>query len=136
MTEAESEGSADGGADEEAAAHADGGGGDDGGGSGNGYDRVLVDAECTTDGSAKHMAKLCAGPEAHARIEELLSPSRIEALLELQRYRSARPPPSPAGSVPHRPSRPIRDAVGTDAAQTTRQPIYPAHERTAAATGG
>lgn len=44
------------------------------------YDRVLVDAECSTDGSAAHVGRMVAG----GRVDELFSAARTAALTDLQ----------------------------------------------------
>ena len=52
------------------------------------YDAVLVDAECTHDGSIKHVARLSSGdaPEvAQGLVRRVLDPERMEALPALQR---------------------------------------------------
>ena len=49
------------------------------------YDRVLVDAECSHDGSAKHLLKLTQEPDPAARLRAVLCEERGEALVQLQR---------------------------------------------------
>ena len=50
----------------------------------HGYDRVLVDAECTHDGSIKHLAKFAQwGWESFEA--RFLEPSRLDSLATLQR---------------------------------------------------
>ena len=44
------------------------------------YDRVLVDADCTTDGSRAHVAKMVTA----GRVEELFAPDRVAALCAAQ----------------------------------------------------
>ncbi|CAM9592026.1 unnamed protein product, partial [Phaeothamnion confervicola] len=48
------------------------------------YDRVLVDAECTHDGSLRHLLKSIAGGTAHVE-RTLLDPGRLAVLQDLQR---------------------------------------------------
>jgi 16S rRNA C967 or C1407 C5-methylase (RsmB/RsmF family) len=53
-------------------------------GAGMGYDRVLVDAECTHDGSIKHLSKFASwGWETFEK--RFLEPSRLATLETLQR---------------------------------------------------
>jgi 16S rRNA C967 or C1407 C5-methylase (RsmB/RsmF family) len=53
-------------------------------GEGQGYDRVLVDADCSHDGSYKHLAKLAAAPDFAARVAALLNPTAGARHVELQ----------------------------------------------------
>ncbi|KDO33006.1 hypothetical protein SPRG_01823 [Saprolegnia parasitica CBS 223.65] len=48
------------------------------------YDKVLVDAECTHDGSLRHLAKLTTADAWQSYLENYLSPSHVAGILELQ----------------------------------------------------
>ena len=48
------------------------------------YDRVLVDAECTHDGSFKHLLKQQKRDGFHSYAKEYLNHNRVAALLETQ----------------------------------------------------
>ncbi|OQR99459.1 hypothetical protein ACHHYP_06069 [Achlya hypogyna] len=48
------------------------------------YDKVLVDAECTHDGSLRHLAKLKTGTEWQHYLDKYLSPTHVADILQLQ----------------------------------------------------
>lgn len=48
------------------------------------YDRVLVDAECTHDGSFKHLEKQQKRDEFHRYAKEYLNPERVAGLMAMQ----------------------------------------------------
>ena len=49
------------------------------------YDAVLVDAECTHDGSIKHVSKVSGPEDSGSLARRVLDPERMEALPNLQR---------------------------------------------------
>ncbi|ETW01092.1 hypothetical protein, variant [Aphanomyces invadans] len=56
----------------------------DGTGTNTLYDKVLVDAECTHDGSLRHLVKMTTEVDWNKYLDKYLSPAHVQAILDLQ----------------------------------------------------